>query len=46
MMVGVTVSGAHHRVHRVGPLILVLVWWLSSGLFLQHVDPVYSGGPR
>ncbi len=41
-MVGVTVLGASDRV---GPLILVLVWLLSSGLFLQPVDPVYSGAP-
>ncbi len=41
-MVGVTISGTHHMV---GPLILVLVWLLSSGLFLHLVDPVYSWAP-
>ncbi len=42
-MVGVTVSGTYYRV---GPLILVLVRLFSSGIFLQPVDLVYSGGPR
>ncbi len=32
--------------HKVGPLILVLVWLLSSGLVLLPVDPAYSGSPR
>ncbi len=42
-MVDVTVSDAPPSV---GPLVLVLVWLLSSGLFLLPVDPAYSGGPR
>ncbi len=45
-MVEVTASGAAHRVDS---LVLVLVWLLSSGLFLLPVDPVYSKhgkGPR
>ncbi len=41
-MVDVTVSGTPHGV---GSLVLVLVWLLSSGLFLLPVDPAYSGAP-